>query len=210
MPVIKSTAAAAAILLSALPALAQEAPANLRPTRDVTVTYRMEGGAIPQPQEMRMAWDVANQRQRVDPPGGMGWMLIDRRANSAVMVMDAQRMAMSLPPSSVAAMTQEVPPPGTSFTRRGTDRVAGQSCDQWETTTPQGKSTVCLTGDGVLLRALTEVAGAPGAPASPPLKMEATEVRYGAPDAARFAVPQGYQTMQAPAQPGAPAPAPAR
>ncbi|SHJ52022.1 Domain of unknown function [Roseomonas rosea] len=204
------TAAAAIIALPALvpDALAQNAPAHLRPTRDVSVTYRMEGGGMPQPQEMRMAWDVSNNRQRVDPPGGQGWMLVDRKANTAVMVMDAQRMVMQMPPATVGAMTQD-PPAGTAFTAKGTDRVAGQACNLWETTTPQGKSTVCLTGDGVLLRALTEMAARPGLPQGGTMRMEATEVRYGAPEASRFTVPQGYQTMQAPAgMPGAPGGAP--
>ena len=204
----------AATVLAALPAMAQTAPANLRPTRDVAVTYRMEGAGAPQPQEMQMAWDVANGRQRVDPPGGQGWMLIDRKANSAVMVMDARRMAMQMPAATVAAMTQD-PPAGTTYTAKGTDRVAGQACNLWETTTPQGKSTICITEDGVLLRAVTEAVGRPGMPPGGSMRMEATEVRYAAADPARFAVPQGYQSIQPqagmPAAPGgAPGAAPAR
>jgi hypothetical protein len=201
------TAAAAMMALPALAplALAQTAPAHLRPTRDVSVTYRMQGAGMPQPQEMRMAWDVSNNRQRVDPPGGQGWMLVDRKANTAMMVMDAQRMVMQMPPATVAAMTQD-PPAGTTFAAKGTDRVAGQACNLWETSSPQGKGTICLTEDGVLLRAVTEMVARPGMPAGAgTMRMEATEVRYGAPDAARFTVPQGYQSMQAPgAMPGAP------
>jgi hypothetical protein len=44
-------------------------------------------------------------------------------------------------------------------------------------------------------------AGAEGAPAG----MEATKVTYGAQDAKKFKVPDGYQVMQMPGQGAAPA-----
>ncbi|HEY8611680.1 MAG TPA: hypothetical protein VIL69_10380 [Roseomonas sp.] len=177
--------------VAALPALAQNAPANLRPTRDVAVTYRMEGPAVPQPQEVRMAWDVAKKMQRIDPPGGQGWMLLDLGAGSAVMVMEAQRMVMTLPAQTAVTMTQGVPP-GTTFTRKGTDQVAGVSCNLWDTVMPQGQSSICLTEDGVLLRAVAENQ------AQGTSRMEATEVHYGEQDAARFQVPEGYRRMTVP------------
>ncbi|WP_439599367.1 hypothetical protein [Falsiroseomonas sp.] len=202
---IRTLASTAALALVALPALAQ--PANMQPTRDVTVTYRMNApagapAAAAGPQEMRMAFSASTGRQRVDPPGNMGWMLIDRRANTAVMVMDAQRTTMAMPPATVAAMTQGVPP-GATFTRQGTATVAGTACTEWNVATPQGNGTSCITEDGVLLRA---TATPPGGTAT--TVMEATQVNYGPVDAARLTVPQGYSAMQMPA--GAPGAAPAR
>jgi hypothetical protein len=213
-----------AATLLAMPVLsaaahAQSAPPQLRPTRDVAVTYRMlgnsalaagaPGGAAAGPQEIRMAWAVSAGKQRVDPPGGTGWMLIDRKANSAVMVMEAQRMIMTMPPQTVAAMTQEMPPEAR-FTRKGSATVAGTACTEWDVATNAVNTTICITDDGVMLRAAgmrpgtTERAG-----------MEATEVKYGPQDAARFTVPQGYQEMRmpgaaAPGAPGAPGAPPAR
>ena len=191
-------APAAALALVALPALAQ--PANMRPTRDVTVTYRMSGMAGVPPQEMRMAFFPATGKQRVDPPGAVGWMLIDRKANSAVMVMDAQRMTMAMPPATVAAMTQEAPA-GASFTRKNTATVAGTACTEWDMTTGGATGTSCITDDGVMLRT---VATAPDGAA---VTMEATQVTYAPVDPARLSVPSGYTAMQmptgAPAMPGA-------
>jgi hypothetical protein len=188
--------------LLAVPALAQQAPAAMKPTRDVAVTYRMAGAPTGAPagtpQEIRMAWAVSAGKQRVDPPGAQGWMLIDQRAGSAVMVMDAQRMVMTLPPQAAAAMTQGVPP-GATFARKGIAQVAGQSCTEWDVKIPQGASTICLTEDGVMLRATTSL------PNGATSQVEATEVRYGAQDAARFEVPQGYQAMAMPTAPTAPA-----
>ncbi|MCR0985313.1 hypothetical protein [Roseomonas populi] len=199
----------AALALVALPAIAQ--PANLQPTRDVTVTYRVNGaaatggapGAAAAPQEMRMAFSASTGKQRMDPPGGIGWMLIDRRANTAVMVMDAQRATMAMPPATAAAMTQGVPA-GATFTRKGTATVAGTSCVEWDVAVAQGRGTSCITEDGVLLRATTTPPNG-----TPTTVMEATQVSYGQVDPARLSIPTGYTAMQMPGgAPGAPAGAP--
>jgi hypothetical protein len=195
---MKLLASAIALSLVALPALAQNAPANIRPTRDVAVTYSIASPGSSQPQEIRMAWLVSEQKVRVEPQGSPGWMLLDRRAGSATMVMDAQRMIMHLPSQAATAMTQDAPE-GATFVRRGTGRVAGQPCTEWQVTTPQGQSVSCLTEDGVLLRSVTNLPQNRGTG-----RMEATAVSYAAQDAARFRVPADYRPMQAP---GTPAPA---
>ncbi|HEY4250015.1 MAG TPA: hypothetical protein VGM87_02390 [Roseomonas sp.] len=174
----------------------------MRPTRDVTVTYRMSGVAGA-PQELRMAFSPSTGRQRVDPPGGAGWLLIDRQAHTAVMVMDAQRATMAMPPATVAAMSQEVPP-GATFTRKGSATVAGTACTEWEMAVGAVHGTNCLTDDGVLLRAVT------AAPNGVSVTMEATQVTYGPIDPARLTVPAGYTAGQMPSViPPAPA-APSR
>jgi len=201
---IRLLAPTAALMLAALPALAQ--PAHMQPTRDVSVTYRMNvptppGGAAVAPQEMRRAISVTDAKQRIDPPGGMGWMLIDRKANTAVMVMDAQRATMAMPPATVAAMTQGAPP-GSTFTRKGTATVAGVACTEWDVTAGQGRGVSCITEDGVLLRAMTTPPNG-----TPTTVMEATQVTYGAVDASRLSIPSGYSPM---AMPGGAGAAPAR
>jgi hypothetical protein len=186
---IRLLTAAAVTTAIAFPAFAQ--PANMRPTRDVTVTYRMSGVAGAPPQETRMAFSASTGKQRIDPPGNTGWMLIDRRANSAVMVMDAQRMAMTLPAATAAAMNQEAPA-GATFTRKGSATVAGTACTEWEVTVGQVRGTNCMTDDGVMLRTVST------APNGNTVTMEATQVTYGAIDPARLSVPAGYTTQQMP------------
>ncbi|MBC9207953.1 hypothetical protein IBL26_14000 [Roseomonas aerophila] len=194
---IRLLASTAVVALVAVPALAQ--PANVRPTRDVSVTYRMSGFAGAPPQDMRMAFSPSTNKQRVDPPGGMGWMLIDRGANTAVMVMDAQRAIMTMPPATVAAMSQEIPP-GATFTRKGNATIAGNTCTEWEMVAGQARGTSCFTDDGVLLRTVTS------APNGAAVTMEATQVTYGTIEPAQLTVPQGYTAMPMPggAAPGAP------
>jgi len=197
---IRFLAATALVTAVALPAMAQ--PANIRPTRDVTVNYRLSGLAGAPPQETRMAFSASTGKQRIDPPGGMGWILIDRGANAAYMVMDPQRMVMTMPPETVAAMNGDVPA-GSTFTRKGTATVAGIPCTEWEITIGQARGTNCMTDDGVMLRTVST------APNGDAVTMEATQVTYGPVDPARLALPSGYTAQQMPtgAPPGAAPPA---
>ncbi len=173
--------------LLALPALAQDQP-PLSPTRDVSVTYRVAAG-----QEMRMSWLVAEQRMRVDMPGGAGWSLVDQKSQTMFMVMDQQRMVMELPmqggPGGISIPTR--PPDSARFTRGGTATVAGLSCTIWRYVDGTTRGETCLTADGVMLRSSGTHDGQGGS-------VEATAVAYGPQDPARFRRPAGYRTMQLP------------
>jgi hypothetical protein len=179
------------------PALAQDRP-PLVPSRDVSVTYRAAGA--PPGQEMRMAWRVADQKLRVDMPGGMGWSVMDQRAKTMFVVMEQQRIIMQMPlnngPGGVSIPTQ--PPETAKFARGATATVAGQSCTIWHYENQGATGESCMTADGVMLRSTGTLNGRTAT-------MEATEVSYGPQDAARFTAPSGYQQMQMPSgTPGAP------
>lgn len=185
----------------ALPAAAQDRP-PAHPTRDVAVTYRFEGvspapGAPATTAEMRLSWLQAEQKMRVDPPGGQGWMVTDTRTGDTVMVQDQARMVMQMPRDPAMPNPSE-PPPGTSFTRGGTETLLGYRCTVWKMKSDQGEGEACVTDDGVMLRTRGSAQGASGG-------MTATQVTFGPQDPARFRVPQGYQTMQMPGAPGGPA-----
>ncbi|MBX9700428.1 MAG: hypothetical protein K2X74_13395, partial [Acetobacteraceae bacterium] len=70
--------AALILAATALPAATQDRP-PLHPSRDVSVTYRVEGSppgpGVPNPgaMEMRLSWNNAEQKMRMDMPGGAGW-----------------------------------------------------------------------------------------------------------------------------------------
>jgi hypothetical protein len=78
---------------------------------------------------------------------------------------------------------------GAAPTKVGEDTVAGLRCDVWRSPAEEGEAAheACVTRDGVLLRS-----GAVGA-AHP--DMIATQVTPGAPDAALFAIPAGYEVI---------------
>ena len=188
-----------ALLLFAAPALAQERP-PVMPTRDVSVTYRVGGEG--QASEMQMSWLTGQGLMRMDMPGGQGFMVVNAQAGSGFMVMPSMRMIMDLPAGAGQVNNLARASQSASFTREGSDRVAGTACTIWRVEDGGNTARVCTTADGLTLRASS------GGGQSGQGTMEATRVQYGAQDVSRFARPQGFQTMQMPAgtgQPGAPA-----
>ncbi|MBB3896858.1 hypothetical protein GGQ83_000284 [Roseococcus suduntuyensis] len=177
--------AALAALLLASPALAQDRPQAV-PTRDVTVTYQAPQGAG----EVRMSWLAARGLMRMDMPGNQGWMVVGPEAGGGFVVMQAQRMIMDLPPSQEAEARRFAPGPNARFTREGTDRVANTPCTIWRVVEGNDSARVCLTADGVTLRA--EAVNQPNS------QIVATAIAYGTQDPARFQRPQGYQSFQLP------------
>ena len=179
----------AALLLTG-PALAQTRP-TATPTRDVAVSYRASGqGAAA---DIRMSWLPARNLMRMDMPGGQGWMLVDTSAGTGFMVMEAQRMVMDMP-------RNQMPTPGITpgasarFTREGAARVANLECTNWRVEDQGETARICLTADGVMLKAESLSGQAAGRGA-----LEATSVTYGAQDPARFQRPAGFQAFQMPA-----------
>ena len=165
------------------------------PLRDVGITYRSpaQPGA-----ELRMSWLVAEQKLRVDMPGGQGWSLVDQRAQRMVLVMERQRMLLELPTGSGGINLPAQPPEGARFTRAGSATVAGLACTVWryadgKGTGGEGSGETCLTADGVMLRSSGTHGGRTGT-------VEAVEVSYGPQDPERFRIPPGYQAVPRPAR----------
>jgi hypothetical protein len=191
MPVRYRFAAAVLLSAAAAPALAQNTTAPvLTPTRDVAVTYRVQG----EERSLRMSWLTAEQRMRVDlPDAGQAYLILDRRANQGMMVMPEEEMVMSMPMNRPGTSTPMLEPgPNARFTREGTDRVAGHACTVWRYQDGADSGRSCVTADGVMLRGEGRSGGHEG-------RIEAVEVTYGSQDASRFRAPPGYQTMQLPA-----------
>jgi hypothetical protein len=179
----------AAAALPGHDAAAQAAPPNLRPTRDVAVTYDVRDGRQP-PRRVPVAWQAATQRIRASPQGLPGWVLVDLPQSRALMVMDAQGMAVNLPAGDMTALLGGIPP-GTRLAAAGSATVAGLRCSLWRVTRTDVQGTVCLTDDGVMLRAEGTHNGRAG-------RVEALDVAYGRQNPARFTVPSGYTAMTLP------------
>lgn len=189
------------------PAAAQQRQGDipaLEPTRDVAVTYRMEGDG--ERGEMQMSWLAAERRLRIDVPerpamgGGGNYMIVDRGEGRALMVMERQRVVMEMPLGPEAQAMLE-PSANARFTREGTDSVAGHACTIWSYEDGPDNGRACVTDDGVMLRAIGSRRGGPGNGGEG--RIEATQVAYGAQDPARFRPPTDYRTMRMPLQPPA-------
>lgn len=171
-------------LLLAGPALAQDKPA-ITPLRDVDVTYGM---AQPdgQPLSQRMRWSVATGRLRVDPPAQDLYMVVDYRT----------RRMMVVRPEDHAVLDMDAAGPGLPgapsdgrYARQGAQTVAGLPCTEWQTLDSSGQAALlCLTGDGVMLRASR----------GGQTLVEATSVRYAPQDPAAFDPPAGFRHIAPP------------
>ncbi len=192
-------AASLALLASAaIPAAAQDRP-PINPTRDVAVTYRIEGGG--QAGEMRLAWLNSAQSLRTDMPGGAAWSLTDMRTGRILMVLEAQRAVMEIPRDAAAGAGPVQPSPTARFTRAGTETILGQRCTVWRMEDGGNRGEACVTADGVMLRSRGASAGGPSG------AMTAVAVDLAPQDPARFRVPADYRTMQLPpGLPGGPPP----
>lgn len=197
----RRTACLLTLLLPLAPAAAQPVDRPfVVPQRDVDVAYQMplpvpaHPGAAQAAITQRMRFSVAGARQRVDPPGNGTYMISDYAGGRLLVVEPVQRVATALPIPGGPIAAHGVRATG-AYRRVGPQTIAGVPCTDWATRDDAGnESVVCLTGDGVLLRAMQ--AGH--------VLLQATQVSYALQPAALFLVPDGYRTQAPPA----PAPAP--
>jgi len=182
---------ASMIAHASLAAVAQDMPA-LRPTHDVAVVYRVVGSPPPsgveQVHTIRMAWGDRGQELRVEIDRQRTIALVDFKRQRVTMLVEPQRLApdFTLDPRLIPGF---VIPPDARVSRAGTDTVAGQGCDVWRLTGPRGTGTACVTGDGLVLRAMGMMADAGTG------RLEAVSVAYGPQPAALFAPPPDYRRM---------------
>lgn len=182
------------LLAATAPAARAEDRPRIQPSRDVAVTYRVEGeaaSAVPGgiPGALRLSWDAAGQRLRAEPDGRTQAVIVDLRAHSVQMMDTALRSALTLPVRD--ADLQPLTLDGAKLTRRGEEVVAGLPCTAWAVQSPRGAGTVCFTADGVALRAEGEVDGRRGA-------FTASSVSYGPQRDELFRVPSDFMQFAMP------------
>ncbi len=170
-------------VLAAIPALAAERP-PITPQRDVDITYQVAqpvpgGPALAQ----RMRWSVVSGRLRVDPPSPGLYMIVDYRAKRMAVVKLAERAVLDVSTAGPGL-------PGAAagaYTRQDDADIAGLRCTNWLTADAGGhETTLCLTADGVMLRA---------SQGSHPL-LQALSVQYGPQDPAAFVPPDGFRHVE--------------
>lgn len=178
----------AAVCIAALPLAAQARP-ELHPTRDVVVQYHVTGPRGPNDSgEVKVYYAEHGQRMRIEPAGRPGYMIVDRSAARMDMVMPAQHIYVDLPYDPKTLMNFE--DKDARFTRHGTDTVAGLRCTVYEVESRGHTGQICLTDDGVMLRAKGNDPQRQG-------MLEAISVQYGPQPASLFAPPPGYQKLDA-------------
>ncbi len=182
------------LLVLSGPAFAQPKP-TLPPVRDMAVTYRAEGAAadiVPGARgdgAVRLLWSAAGQMLRVEADGRPQSLLVDLGRQQAHVIDTGLRSAVLLPVRSrdLDALTLQ----GAKTTKRGEERIAGLGCTVWDVESAHGTGTVCITADGVPLRATGIYDGHRGS-------FTATSVSLTPQPADRFKVPAGYFSLDLP------------
>jgi len=141
------------VLLAAPPAGAADPAPIYLPTRDVAVSYQVSGRAAQQVHSLLARYSAARNLLRLDTDDrGMGFVLVDLLARTAKLIVPSVQQAVDLPLARdrrAALLFGD----GLRFTRRGTARILGRTCVNWDVQADRDSATVCLTADGVLLRA---------------------------------------------------------
>jgi hypothetical protein len=184
--------------LHAQPRLGQQTPGQqtpgqpsdrpaIMPQRDVDVTYGLAQPIAGQPPlSQRMRWSVATGRLRVDPPAHDMYMVVDYRARRMMVVRPSDQAVLDM---DAAGAGMPGAPSDGRYARKNTDIVAGLACTNWQMLDAGGQPAVlCLTADGVMLRASRDGA----------VLLEATSVQYTPQDPAAFETPAGFHHIQSP------------
>ena len=179
--------------ISVLPVSARAAPATL-PTRDVAVTYRLQGAAresVPGglPEMVRLSWDAGGRRLRVEPEGRQQVLLVDLNVPRAELIDKGMHGVLTLPmrAKDIEPLTLQ----DATLTPRGHAVVAGLSCTDYDVVAKRGRGVVCLAADGVALRGSGTVDGRQGG-------FTAVSVTPGPLPAGSFDVPPGYMHLAFP------------
>ena len=176
--------------LAALPVVALAQPV-VEPTRDVVVTYHIIGDQMgrsdgPKIDTVTIGYSAGGNRTWIEPGGSSMRMIADKTAGRMFVIMLDRHMYMEMPYDPHKAMTFSAE--NARFSKTGTATIAGISCTTYDVQSQRENDSACLTGDGVLLKAVTK-------DPRHPHTLEATAVRYGAQPAAAFAPPDGFQKM---------------
>ena len=180
-------------MLAAGPALAQQNVPTL-PLHDVGVVYRLAGAAresVPGglPETVKLLWDAAGRRLRVEPQGRSQVLLVDLGAPRAELIDSSLHGVIMLPMR--AKDIEPITLQDARLTRRGTAVVAGLACTDYDVAAKRGHGVVCLTRDGVALRGSGDVDGKQGS-------FTAVSVTSGSLPSGTFDVPAGYMRLAIP------------
>jgi hypothetical protein len=181
---------AVAVPAGVVPAMAQDHPSVMQPTRDVMVEYHVSGvmqGAAQRSDSIRMFFTDHGMKLRIEPVGQPAYSIVDRTAGRMIMVMTPQHAYLEVPydPKRVMAFDDK----SATFTRLGSDTVAGIGCTVYDTKRQDRSGQVCLSDDGLMLRAKSDNPGQGGG------ELEATRVAYGPQAPSLFAPPPDFQKM---------------
>ena len=176
-------------LLAAVPmtGVAQAAQPPRQPTRDVVVSYRVDGpavslipGGLPGP--VRLSWDAARRRVRAEADGRSQIAIIGLASRAGQLI--DMNLRIAIPFHVRAKDLQPLTLANAQLEPVGRQTVAGLQCTNYRVEAEGGPGSVCLTDDGVPLAGGGEVEGKAG-------RFTAISVEYGKLPPDLFMAPPG-------------------
>ena len=133
-----------------------------------------------------MRFASKSRQIRIDGPGVRGYAILDIDAGRFTVVMAERRVYIERPadPGMMGVFQAR----NTEFRKTGVDTVAGIRCTTYDTRINDRDGQVCLTDDGVLLRARS-------ADQDRNRELEAVSVTYADQPASLFEIPAGFQKL---------------
>jgi hypothetical protein len=181
--------AAVLVVLLAGPAVEAEERPQLRPTRDVDVTYKVARERGPATSE-RVRWSATRHLERVDGPD-RSVTIFDRDGSEITLLNPRSRTYRKLEGASHSPIEPEQ---GATLKRGAASKILGLTCTDWSWLANEETHTVCTTADGLALRLAVDGKTV----------MQAVSVRYRQQGAELFEIPSNYAPALAPE--GGPAP----
>lgn len=181
-----------AAALLATPVWADSMP-SLVPTHDVSGTYLATGQDGPK--TITVEYSKSANVLRLTPPGGAGYLLYDFAAHDAKMVLPQMQRYMEQPAIAAQANALQGPSNGgdVNITKGTTETIAGHECTDYNATDKSKgtRSTLCVTGDSVLLKLTSSDGGS----------IVAQSVSYTQVPVADVTIPPGFTQFTMPQMP---------
>lgn len=171
------------VVLLAGPVVEAEERPQLRPTRDVDVTYRVSGARGPATWE-RVRWSATRHLERVDGPD-RAVTIFDRAGSEITLLNPRSRTYRKLEGASHSPIEPEQ---GTTVTRGAASKILGLPCTDWSWLANEETHAVCTTPDGLVLRVAIDGKTV----------MQALSVHYRQQAAGLFEIPPNYAPALAP------------
>jgi hypothetical protein len=184
-------------------AVAQDRP-PAQPSRDVTVEYSLLDSDNPKElaraRPLKVYWAKGGAKMRIQMLDERAYVVLDRDTKRMTLVLLDQQGYIELP-YDAQRLTGFTVPPGLALVRGDSVIVSGNACTLWHAKFNQGNGNLCVTDDGVLLRAQGYDVNHRG-------DLEATSIIYGPQPASVFAPPADFRKLEI-APPAELTPAPA-
>lgn len=160
-------------------------------TFEAVLTIANKAGPHP-PTTLKIGFDTASHRMRIEPQGQAGYMILDPDHARTFVVMTS-RHTYAEQPYRPLAHAMFILADGFQYTSVGTASVAGQSCEAWDMQSATIAGTVCVTKDGVVLR--VDATDSDGDGDDFALRLIARSVRYTSLPKAEFSPPADYSKL---------------